>query len=120
MKSGPEVSFVGMAFSLSRARKRLTWAAPGPDGAVSPSGELEGEIPSGDPGEEMAAVESFKVISGNLLNASFVDFASRDVSGGDQVPQPCRGERINFVVVGDHYLGGWRPQAPKNWPFLNW
>ena len=26
VKSGPEVSLVGMAFPLSRARKRLTWA----------------------------------------------------------------------------------------------
>ena len=86
VKSGPEVSFVGMALSLSRARKRLTWAAPGPDGAITPYGDLQGEIPSGDPGEEMAAVESFKVISGNLLDASFVDFASRDVPSGDQVP----------------------------------
>lgn len=25
VKSGPEVSFVGMALALSRARKRLTW-----------------------------------------------------------------------------------------------
>ena len=102
VKSGPEVSFVGMAFSLSCARKRLTWTASGPDGAVSPSGELEGEIPPGDAGEEMAAVESFNVISGDLLDASFVDFASHDVTGGDQVPQPGRGEWIVFVVVGGH------------------
>ena len=102
VKSGPEVSFVGMAFSLSCARKRLTWTTSGPDGAGSPSGDLQGEIPSGDPSKEMAAVVSFKVISGNLLDTSFVDIASHDMPGGDQVPQPCRGERIVFVVVGGH------------------
>ena len=93
-----------MAFPLSCARKRLTWTASGPDGAVTPSGDLQGEIPSGDPGEEMAAVVSFKVIGSNLLNASFVDFARHDMPSGDQVPQPCRGERINFVVAGGHTL----------------
>ena len=102
VKSGPEMSFVGMALSLSSARNRLTWAAPGPDWAVSPSGDLEGQIPSGDPGKEMAAVVSFKVIGSNLLDASFVDFARRDAPGGDQVPQPFGGERVYFVVVGDH------------------
>ena len=46
--------------------------------AVSPSGEAEGGIPSGDPGEEMAAVVSFKVIGSNFLDASFVDIASHN------------------------------------------
>ena len=100
----PPWTTVGMAFPLSCARKRLTWTASGPDGAVTPSGDLQGEIPSGDPGEEMAAVVSFKVIGSNLLDASFVDFARHDMPSGDQVPQPCRGERINFVVVGGHTL----------------
>src|SRR6185503_5725797 len=34
VKSGPEVSFVGMAFPLSSARKRLTRAGGSPDGAA--------------------------------------------------------------------------------------
>jgi hypothetical protein len=57
VKSGPEVSFVGMAFALSRARKRLTRTGAGPDGSiVGPSGEPEGVGPSADAGEEMALV----------------------------------------------------------------
>ena len=102
MKSGPEVSFVDMALSLSCARKRLTWAAPGPDGAVFPSGKLQGEVPSGDPREEMAAVVSRKVIGAHLHDAPFIHIARHDVPGGDQVPQPFGGERVDLVVVGDH------------------
>lgn len=54
MKSGPEVSLIGMALPLSRARKRLTRTGAGPDcSTVWPSGEPEGNGPSADAGKEV-------------------------------------------------------------------
>jgi hypothetical protein len=65
VKSGPEVSFVGIAFSLSRARKRLTRTRPGPDRAF-PSGEVERVCPAADPGEEVAMAVSGEVGASNI------------------------------------------------------
>ena len=69
VKSGPEVSAVGMASLLSRARKRLTRAASCPDGSlVVPSCESEGIAPSADSGEKMVLVVSSKVVCTNIDN----------------------------------------------------
>ncbi len=55
VKSGPEVSFVDMALSLSRDRKRLTGKAGGPDFTVGgPAREVEGVGPAANAGEEVA------------------------------------------------------------------
>jgi len=67
VKSGPEVSFVGMAFSESRDRKRLTGDAAGPDGTVvAPAGAAEAVGPDTDAGEEVALVEAAEVGGGNI------------------------------------------------------
>jgi hypothetical protein len=69
VKSGPEVSFVGMATLLSCARKRLTRTGAGPDGAVvCPTGEAEGEAPAADAGEEVALGEASEIASGHSEN----------------------------------------------------
>jgi hypothetical protein len=60
VKSGPEVSLVGMATPLSCARKRLTWTGAGPDGAT-PSCKVEGVVPAADAGEEVDTL-----VSGNV------------------------------------------------------
>ena len=66
VKSGPEVSFVDMALSLSSDRKRLTWHAGGPDFAIrGPAGELEGMGPAADSGEEVALSADGDVVEGN-------------------------------------------------------
>ncbi len=67
VKSGPEVSFVGMALPLSCARKRLTGTGAGPDG-TAPSGEGEGEGPAADAGEEVALVVAKEVVGPNIDN----------------------------------------------------
>jgi hypothetical protein len=67
VKSGPEVSFVGMAFAESRDRKRLTWAGAGPDGAVvAPAGAAETVGPDADACEEVALVVASEVGGGNI------------------------------------------------------
>jgi hypothetical protein len=69
LKSGPEMSFVGMALPLSCDRKRLTGWASGPDGAVfGPAGVSEGASPDANPGEEMALGETSEVVSQNIDN----------------------------------------------------
>ena len=76
VKSGPEVSFVGMAFALSRARKRLTWTGAGPDGAVvGPSGEAEGVGPAADAGEEVDLVVASEIVGMDIEDGSLVDVA---------------------------------------------
>ncbi len=55
VKSGPEVSFVGMALPLSRARKRLTGTGAGPQGGVvEPAGKPGCVGPPAEAGEEVA------------------------------------------------------------------
>lgn len=62
VKSGPEVSFVGMAKLFASARKRLTWTGASPYGAViAPPSEVEREGPSADSSEEVALRETFEV-----------------------------------------------------------
>jgi hypothetical protein len=69
VKSGPEVSFVGMALALSCARKRLTGTGAGPDGlVVGPAGEAERVGPAADPGEEMTLCVSLEVAGPNIDN----------------------------------------------------
>jgi hypothetical protein len=69
VKSGPEVSLVGMAAQLSCARKRLTRAGAGPDGpVVGPSGEPKREAPAPDAGEEVALAVPAQVAGANIDN----------------------------------------------------
>jgi hypothetical protein len=69
VKSGPEVSFVDMALSLSSDRKRLTGWASGPDLFVfGPPGERERVGPAADPGEEVAAPVASEIVSPNIDN----------------------------------------------------
>jgi hypothetical protein len=69
VKSGPEVSFVDMALSLSSDRKRLTGWASGPDLiVVGPACEVERVGPAANPGEEVAASVASEVVSSNIDN----------------------------------------------------
>jgi hypothetical protein len=101
VKSGPEVSFVGMAFPLSRARKRLTWTGAGPDGSiVGPSSEAERVGPSANAGEEVALSIPGKVGCADIDDATLVDVPWGDVTGGDEVAEPLRGIGVDLVVIG--------------------
>jgi hypothetical protein len=75
VKSGPEVSFVDMAFSLSSARKRLTGTGAGPDGAF-PSCEVEGVGPPSDAREEVTLAVSVEVIGFDINNVPLVNVAN--------------------------------------------
>jgi hypothetical protein len=100
VKSGPEVSFVGMAFPLASARKRLTWTGASPDGlVVGPSGKAKGEAPSADAGEEMALGVADEVVRPDIDDAPVVNVARRDQAGQDEVAQPLSRIRIKLVII---------------------
>jgi hypothetical protein len=76
------VSFVGMAFPLSRARKRLTGTGAGPDGLVfRPTSESQCVRPSSDAGEEVALHESAQFGWPDIADASVVNVSVWDKSG---------------------------------------
>jgi hypothetical protein len=113
VKSGPQVSFVGMAFSLSSARKRLTRTGAGPDRPfVWPAGEPERGAPSANPGEKMALCVSFEFIGFDFQDAPFVNDTRRNQSSANQLAHPGRAERVVVVVV-DHSLNPPRSESPR-------
>jgi hypothetical protein len=103
VKSGPEVSFVGMALPLSRARKRLTGTGAGPHGSVvGPICEPEGVGPACNAGEEMALDVAAQIVGSDIDDGTLVNVAWRDESCSDEVAEPLRGEGVNLVVVRSH------------------
>ena len=94
------MSFVGIAFSLSRDRKRLTGKAGGPDFPVlGETGEGEGAGPSADPGEEMALPKRSQIGGFDLKDASLIDLARGQKPALHQLPQPCGGEPIPLIII---------------------
>ena len=89
-----------MASPPSGDRKRLAGEGGGPHGSVvRPSGELEGEGPAGDAGEEVALGIPGKLSCFDVLDVSFIDVSLGNFPGGDKVPQPRGGVWVVFVVV---------------------
>jgi hypothetical protein len=101
VKSGPEVSLIGMALALSCARKRLTGTGAGPDGAA-PAGELERVGPAADAGEEVALVVSGEIAGTDIGDATLVHVAVRNKSCCIEGAEPFGGGMVNLVVVGGH------------------
>jgi hypothetical protein len=100
VKSGPKVALVGVSLSLASARKRLTRTGAGPDsGNAFKSCPSQGKRPSADPGEEVALVESGKVIRFDFKNAPFVNVPRRDLARRDQLAEPRARLRVVVVVV---------------------
>ena len=101
VKSGPQVSLIGMATSLSRARKRLTRTGAGPDFPVlGPSGKGESEGPAADPGKEVALPKRSKVVGVEVEDAAGINGSGRKMPGSGKVPEPLCGVGIVVVVEG--------------------
>ena len=101
VESGPEVPRVIEPAAFACRAERLAREGSGPDrSVVRPSGKSQGVGPDTDPGEEVALRVSSEVIWAYVLYAALVHIAGGDVTGGDQVPQPLDGVRLDFVVVG--------------------
>ena len=73
VEGGPKVPLVSKPRSLACRGERLARAGSGPDGATLwPSGELEREAPSADPGEEVALGEACQLCGCDVLDGSLV------------------------------------------------
>jgi hypothetical protein len=119
-KSGPEMSFVLMAFVLSSARKRLTRTGACPDWAiVCPSCKSKRKAPSADAGEEMALGIAFEIIRSDINNGPFIDIARGNMPSGNQVAQPLSRIRINFVVIRSHQKIADKARRRRHWPMLS-
>lgn len=80
--------------------ERLTRTRTCPHGPViGPAGESKRVGPPAHTGEEMAAGIPGKVAGQDVSDVAFIDMAFRQHSGGNEIAQPCRGIRVNFVVV---------------------
>lgn len=101
---GPQVPLVSKPRSFACRAERLARAGSRPHGRVVwHAGAAQGIAPDPDACKEVALSVSHKVGWPYILDAPFVHVARRDVAGGDQVAQPCRGLRVDLVVVGaDH------------------
>lgn len=100
---GPEVPLVGLRLPLARRTERLAGAASGPHGAVGgPAGELQGEVPSADPGEEVDAREAREVRRSEVCDAPLIHRPPCDQPFGLEFAEPLRRERVELVVKRPH------------------
>lgn len=103
---GPQVALVSKPASFACRAERLAGAGAGPDGTVVwPSGEAERVAPDADAGEEMALPVTGKLGWNDIQHIPLVDVAGRDGPDADQFAQPCRRERIVFIVIRGHHSG---------------
>jgi hypothetical protein len=94
------VSLVGVPPSLSGARKRLARAASGPKSSICrPSCQLQGERPTSDSGKKVCLSVLSNIVGLHVGDASGVDEASGNVTGGCEVAEPSYAERVDFIVV---------------------
>lgn len=94
------MSFVGVSLFLSSNGEWLAGTTAGPHGTiVGPAGELEGEGPAGDPGEEMALNKFGKVIWADFDNAPLIHDTIRYFASTDELANPFCGTGIVLIVV---------------------
>lgn len=94
---GPEMARVFLSFAFTGVAEGLAWAGTGPAWAFE-SGEIEGETPSSNPGEEMTLSKAKAILWREVSNAAFVNVSIRYESLLDEFPEPSRSFWIVFVV----------------------
>jgi hypothetical protein len=89
----PEVPFVGFAFLLAGVAEWLARTGAGPDfTALRPAGKIKGELPAADASEEVASLESNKVLCSYFTDAPFIDGCR-----WPEIAEPRSGESIMLV-----------------------
>jgi len=102
----PQVAFVIGRLARTGGAKGLAGTRACPNrSVVGPSGETEGNGPSADASEEMGLDVASEVVGPHVNDVSFVNVASGDVSGGDEVAEPLRGIGVDLVVISGHVTG---------------
>jgi hypothetical protein len=108
MPRWPKMARIGPPPRFSRTTEGLARTTTRPNRSViGPSGESEGEAPSADAGEEMALGVASEVVGSHIGDRSCINVTFRYLPSFNQFPQPCSGERVEFVIVRGHY--GFRP-----------
>jgi hypothetical protein len=96
------MSIVTASLLLPGCGEGLAGATARPNRSVAPAGELEGERPSADAGEEVALLVTIQVRSGHVLDVSGIDESIGDLSSLHQLSEPCRSKGVVLVVVDAH------------------
>ena len=100
---GPEVPLVSEASLGAGIGQGLTRTRACPDGTIGrPSCEIEGEVPSSDPSEEVRSSNSSNVVWCDFRDRSVIHASFGDPSSVHEVAKPLCGERFVLVVVGGH------------------
>src|SRR5262245_43934120 len=89
------------ACAFARAGEGLAGAGARPNRS-GPARELEREIPAGDSGKEVAALESTYVFGLHVSDVALVDDSGGDEPSRDEFSEPGGGEAIVLVIVGLH------------------
>jgi hypothetical protein len=100
VKDWPQVALVCCAEALPGCAEWLARARACPHGSIlGPSGELEGEWPASDAGEEVALDESFEVGWLHVADAALVHNSIWQVAFGNKLAQPGGCALVKLVVV---------------------
>src|SRR5690606_27448493 len=99
----PKMPDIAKPISRTCRAERLARARASPHGSITrPSGKVKGVSPAADSGKEVTLRVAAQVVGSDILDAPFVHVARRDGPSANQVPQPLRGVRVEFVVVSAH------------------
>lgn len=96
----PEMTGICEALAFAGCGEGLAGARARPNKSLGPSCELEGQVPSADPGEEVAAVVAMEVGGLNFADVSLVNESGGDEPGSDEPSEPVGSECVVLVVVG--------------------
>jgi hypothetical protein len=96
---GPEVLFVGEAFTFSGTRKRLAWTTAGPDvEVVGPSSIAQCSGPNPNAAEEVALPIACDVCGLEISDRSLINDSRGQFSGRYQVACPARRIAVNVRI----------------------
>jgi len=91
---------IGCASTFAGDGERLAGTTPRPNRAVfGPAGELQGERPAGDSGEEVALRVACEVLRLYFLDWSLIYVSLGNQASGNEVAQPLCDIRLIVVVV---------------------
>jgi hypothetical protein len=75
--------------------ERLAGTTSGPNGKIiRPSSLTQGVTPDADAREEVVLRVAFEIVCGDFRDRAFIDISPANKIRGDQLPEPCRRERI--------------------------
>lgn len=110
----PQVPWILKPRSSACRAERLARTGTSPNRSIVwPSGTPKGERPDADTCEEMALRKASQFAGVDILDTPFIHDARRNQAGLDQVAQPLRGIRVDFVVIRGHPANSSQPDARR-------